>query len=248
VDIDECRLTWPKAISTSNIGGTLKLIDDLITTVGIISVNGGTLDANDQNVTTPYVNYLTTGFGVLYLGNGTWTINGASATSWRLGVTTVNAEGSTIKFTNTTNTAVTFTGGTQTYNNIWFSRGASTASNTITGSNTFNDIKDDGTAAHSLLFTKSTTQIITTFDVSGAGGGGSVRIILDTADGAGTFTLHGTGTTISCDWLDIRRSTVDASPDWYAGSNSLNTASNTNWIFEDAPATVIGPFPTHFRI
>lgn len=167
-------------------------------------------------------------------GNSQWNVSG-SGSAWTMGSNhTIVASTSLIKFTNTSNTAITFAGAGKTYYNIWFSRGASTAANTITGANTFNDFKDDGTAAHSLLFTKSTTNNITTWHVSGAGGG--IRTILDTADSAGTFTLHGNGTTLSADWLDIRRSTVDASPVWYAGANSLNTISNTNWIFTAPPS------------
>lgn len=41
---------------------------------------------------------------------------------------------------------------------------------TISGSNTFADFKDDGSVAHSILFTAGTTQTVTTFTVNGTAG------------------------------------------------------------------------------
>ena len=195
-------------------GGTFQLQDDLTCSRLVMNNAGSTLDIGNHTVS--FTGY-GTGVTMLY-SSGAFTANTG-----------------TYKIIVSGNGNATFAGGGKTYNNIWWARGTSTGSNIITGSNTFNDFKDDGSVAHSLLFTKSTTTTVATWNVNGTGGGGSVRTILDTVDGAGTFTLHGTGTTLSCDWLDIRRSTVDASPKWYAGANSLNTASNTNWIFTAPP-------------
>ena len=223
-------VVFGNSIQVIAYGGTLALVDNLTmgsgrsitTTNGIFSaVNGAT----NSVISTPTL-VINSG-STFTAGSATHLITGTGSVLTTTG--TITASTGTIKFNNTSNSAITFAGGGKTYNNIYFSRGASTGSITISGSNTFNDFKDDGTAAHSLLFTKSTTNHIATWNVNGAGGG--VRTILDTADGAGTFTLNGTGTILSCDWLDIRRSAVDTSPVWYAGANSLDTASNTYWIF-----------------
>jgi hypothetical protein len=237
--------TLPSVV-VQEVGATLTLIDGLTINSVLagqgLTINNGTFTAvNGATNSVISTNAIKMIAGTtLTLGSATHLLTGTGAVF--TGAGTLSASTGTLKITDTSATAITFAGGgLTTYNNIWFSRGTSTASNTITGANTFADIKDDGTGAHSLLFTKSTTTNVTTWHVNGAGGGGSVRIILDTADGAGTFTLHGQGTTLSSDWLDIRRSTVDASPVWYAGANSLNTASNTNWIFTAPPSAPAAP-------
>ena len=225
-------------VTTQNAAYTLQSNLVLTNSQSAITLSSGSFITNGKTLTIPALNCNNAYTKSLDISNSNIEINYAGFMINALDIdatTTFTSTNSTIKFTDTTNGNITFAGGGKTYNNIYFSRGASTGSITITGANTFNDFKDDGTAAHSLLFTKSTTNNVATWNVNGAGGGGSVRTILDTADGAGTFTLHGTGTSLSCDWLDIRRSTVDASPGWYAGANSLNTASNTNWIFTAPP-------------
>jgi hypothetical protein len=232
---------WAKGIWENAPGGTLTLQDSFFTSnaANSFALIRGTFDANGNNFTAPWFDCNNSNIYTINLGNGLWTLT-SSGNNWSGKVNanaTINAADSTIKFTDSTALSKSFTSGGKTFNNFWFAPAAGSADLNIIGGPTFADFKDDGTAAHAVKFTKSTTTNVATFNVNGAGGGGSVRIILDTVDGAGTFTLHCTGAgPISCDWLDIRRSTVDASPLWYAGVNSLNTASNTNWIFTAPPS------------
>lgn len=53
---------------------------------------------------------------------------------------------------------------------------------------------------------------------------------IDTVDGAGTFTLTSSNQQAT-DYMNVIRSTVDASPKWYAGANSTDGTGNTNWLF-----------------
>src|SRR5262249_10848841 len=156
------------------------------------------------------------------------------------GAGVINANASTLKITDISNTAITFAGSGLTYNNIWFSRGASTASNTISGSNTFNDFKDDGNAAHSILFTNGTTQTLNTFTVSGTSGN---QITINSDD---NFTTHALvksgGGIISSDYLNIQHSVATPSCTWFAGANSTNNqgvaTAGSGWLF-NAPSPIV---------
>jgi len=152
---------------------------------------------------------------------------------------TLTMSTSNIQITNSTNTATTFVGNGVTYNNIWFSRGASTATNTITGSNTFSDFKDDGSVAHTISLTSSTTQTVTTFTVSGSSG----NVITLNAVTSGTFaTLSCASGTICRDWLSIKDNHATGGATFYAGANSTNVSGNTGWTFTACPGTGVTTF------
>ena len=204
------------------------------------TITTGTFDANDFNVTTGTFNTNNNNSRVISMGSGTWTITGVGTSAWVVtaGSLTLNAETSTIKFTDSTNNVITFIGGGFTYYIVWWSRGASTASNTIKGSNAYYEFKDTGTAAHSILFTVSTTNTVTLFTVNGSSGN---AITLNSTNGSTTFALVKVGGgRISCDWLNIQHSVATpATGTWYAGANSVNnqaTASaGSGWIFSVPP-------------
>ena len=190
-----------RPITFNGVGGTWTLQDDLDmsgASLRALAVTNGTLDANDHNVKCGS----SSNTGTITMGSGTWEYVGTGNVWTCAG--TVNSETSTIKITNTSDTALSFLGNGKTYNNIWFSRGASTASNTITGSSTFNDFKDDGTAAHSIIFTHGTTTGFTTWNINGADASNLITI---TSDTAATFTLKNNGTApVFAQYLNISKS------------------------------------------
>lgn len=101
---------------------------------------------------------------------GSWTITG-SGSCWNLTTTTnltVTALPSQVKFTDATQTAKVFAGGSKTYGNIWF---ASPTTFKITGSNTFTDFKADPGAI--IQSTAGTTQTAATWSVNGQAATGS---------------------------------------------------------------------------
>lgn len=221
-------------------GGTLTFSDNFTSvthTNRAIVVSNGTLDAatNNVNVTLATSQLVK---GTINMGSGTWEFRTASGAPWTSSVAgnTVNAGTSTIKVTDTGAAGLTFSGGGYTFNNLWFSRGTSTASLTIAGSSTFNDFKDDGTGAHSLLFTTGTTQTVSTFTVSG--GSGHAITINSTTTGTHSLVKSGGGT-ISCDWLNIQHSVATPGTTWYAGANSVNNqataTAGSGWIFTVPP-------------
>jgi hypothetical protein len=222
--------------------GSLNINND--TTTRRVSVTGGTAFtiASGKTLT------LTGG----YTGAGTPTPNTGSITFEIFNTpTTTSFANSIIKFVNTTSGYATFAGNNLTYGTIWFSRGASTGQNRITGSNTISNLIDNGTGAHQLVFgagwngssyTTGGTQTITTvFNVNGSGS--NKRIILNSIAGTGAtaFNLNYTGSgVIECDFLDIRN------------SNGLPNTSPKTWnaygsVTGGSPVTVTGWFIDNAR-
>lgn len=234
-NIDTLGVSVVFAFTVAAPSGTYTLQNDFVSTGSNgIQVSNGTFDCNNKNITAasfgsnyPYTRSIIMASGTITLtssSNG-WSINDLTGLTFDAGT-------STIKYTNTNNNNMTFTGGGLTYNNVWFSRGASTGNITIVDSNTFNDFKDDGTAAHSLLFTAGTTQTVTTFTVSGTAG--NLITINSTTTATHALTKTGGGT-ISCDYLNIQHSVATPSNTWHAGKNSVNNqaiaTAGSGWIF-----------------
>jgi hypothetical protein len=229
-------ITFQGSIFINGVGGTFNLLSDLkIGGTRSFGVNGGAFNANNFNIYAPNFNLGGSSVRSIIMGNGIWNVTGASSGAWLVSGSnlTVTPNSSIIKFTDTTNSAITFVGGSKTYNNVYFSRGASTGNITITGANTFNDFKDDGTAAHSILFTNGTTQTITTMEVSGTAGN---LHTLSNSSGTTVANLTTASAQISNDYLNIAYLNVTPANVWYAGANSHNTGgADTNWIFTAPP-------------
>lgn len=213
--------------------------DIILSSSGVISVQMGTLTVvnggNNYVISAGSLGVNNTS-GVLTLGSSTHLLTGDSTTvgSVMNNATgaTINAGTSTLKITNISNNSVILALGNYTFNNLWFSRGASTGTHGISGNNTFNDIKDDGSAAHTLQFAAGSTTTVSTFTVSGSSGN---AITLNSSTTA-TFALVKTGGgVIACDWLNIQHSVATPSSTWYAGYNSVNNqavaTAGSGWIF-----------------
>jgi hypothetical protein len=222
-----------------------------ITSTGTVNFNTGSSSTSFYNLTfsgsgTKTVGANFTATNQLTLSGGT--LSGSSYTITLSGTGTVfnyssgdfTAGTSTIKMTDTSASSVTFAGGGKTYGNIWFARGTSAGDNIITGSNTFSDFKDDGTAAHSIKFTAGTTTNIASFNVNGTLAGGNTTITSVT----GAFhTLNYIGTGVAAGtYLTISYShATPATYSWYAGATppSSDGGNNTGWIFGPAPCRSI---------
>ena len=207
---------------TINVGtGTLKLSSNL--TLGATRTtffSSGTLDLNGFDHSTGLMgNSGVNDAKTLAHGSNSILLTGVGSV-WNFSTTaalSVTGTG-TIKCTNTSNSAITFTGGSFTYANVWFSRGASTGNITIQNSNTFSDFKDDGTAAHSILFTAGTTQTVTTFTVSGTAG----QLITLNSTTTAVYNITKTTGVVSRDYLNIQHCRAGGGATFYAGVNSTN--------------------------
>jgi len=133
---------------------------------------------------------------------------------------------SKIEITNTSNTAITFGGGTWPYYEVVFNRGASTATNTINGSNVFTNFRDLGTAAHTISFVGGTTQTIGHFDVKGTPGN---VVTLTRSSASATYVSKSPRGIVTCDYVTVTNLFTDDINTWFAGPNSTVTNS-ANWI------------------
>lgn len=236
-------VSFSRPMTFDGVGGTWNFQDTF--TGGAarrVTVTNGTLNFNNQNIT---VGLITVGTGAtLTMGSGTLELTGTGSTTANINASaTINCDTSTIKVTDPSASAVTLALGGMTYNNLWFARGASVGSHTITGNNIFNDLKDDGSVAHSLIFSNSTTTQVETFTVSGNAG----QLVTITSSGTAIHTLtapsRSNASPISCDYLDISHSVTVQANTWYAGNNSVDnqavTTAGSGWIFT-APVVVGG--------
>jgi len=161
-------------------------------------------------------------------------VNSNHSSVWRFNTGaftgTISAGTSTIKFTDTTSNTKTFAGGGKTYNNFWFAPGSSAGALNVVNSNTFNDFKDDGSVAHSVLFTAGTTTTVTTFTVSGSSGN-VITIGSITAANHNLVGPTGPKRTFNNDWLSVSRSQASPSNTFFAGANSTDGGNNSGWVF-----------------
>lgn len=223
-------ITFTGRINTTCGAGTYTQQDDI--TVSQNSSNAfettssGTWDANGHNITLTGASggFLLGGGTTVKLGSGTWETQGTGG--WNAGATIVDG-GSTIKFSNSTATAMTFQGGNNSvYGTVWWARGASTGNITINTGSIYAVFKDTGTAAHSLIFQTGTTIVHTfgsfvatgsvgnliTVKSSSAGTGAKFRATCPFFAGANTTSVSGnTGVVfaagygnINCDWLSMQ--------------------------------------------
>jgi hypothetical protein len=223
------------ALQTGSLG-TLQLLGSL--TMGTangseISVSSGTLNLNGYNVSVAEI--VVNGGTLTCTGSETITLTATGyGAPWTFSSGTLNLASSTIEFTDATSGGIAFNGGGGTYHNVYFHRGSSTGSITIAGSNTFSSFKDDGTAAHSILFTAATTQTVATFPVSGRSG----NLVTINSTSTATHTLSCASGTINCNYLSIQHSVATGGATWNAGANSTNNqavaTAGSGWVFGGA--------------
>lgn len=227
--------TWPRMRIDSTASYSLQ---DALLCSGNLTLDG-TFTTNNFNVTCGQVSNASSGStGVISMGSSLWTINGAggNAASWNIGDAsiTVNAGTSTIKITDTSNTSTTNNFGSRSMYNLWFDRGGSTAFNRIDGSNTFNQFKDTGTAAHEIRFLNSSTQTIADWQVNG--NPGQLITIRSTGGSTQHNLVKSGGGVVSSSYLSVINSVATPGTTWYAGTTSTDAGNNSGWIFTAPPA------------
>lgn len=236
---------------------TTQLGDDLYmsyattstTTMGLF-VTSGTFDANNKNLFIP--NFSSTGstIRVVTMGSGTWNINNtgiSSSSGWVFWVIsgsniTLNSNTSTIKCICTNGSMnARFDGGGYVYYNLWWARGAATAGYVnymLTGSNSFNELKDDGTTSHNLTFGGGVATTVTTFNVNGASN--FARITLE-SNGSNN-TLSKASGIVNCVYLNIQHSIATGGATW----NATNSINNNNIPTAGSGWNIISPFAGFF--
>lgn len=219
--------------------GTMTFQDDFTNTSSAgLAHNSGTIDANNKNVNIVSYDASPAGTKTLTMGSGTWTLSG-TGTVWNASnLTTLNANTSVIKLTDTSASTCVFAGSGKTYSTLWLARGTSSGINTISGSNIFAILKDTGTVAHTTRFAAGTTQTISTasgWQISGNSG----QLITINSTTTGTHTLSCASGNVSADYLNIQHSIAQGGASWYAGANSTDNqavaTAGSGWIFTAPP-------------
>jgi hypothetical protein len=195
--------------------GTRSLLGDFITT-GSTTFFLGTFNSNNYNIKFSGINIYANrifNFGMSIIES---TLNLTFNSGNSSGVV-FNGD-YTWKFTGN---AKTFNGGGLTYNNVEF-LGTPT---TITGSNTFNNLKL--TAGKTVNFTAGTTQTINS--LSGDGISGSLITIQSTVAGS-PFTISKASGTLTKNYYSIKDCTATGGATFVA-YNSTNVSGNTGWLY-----------------
>lgn len=233
--LDSGGLTWSKKLVVSVFTGTLTLAGDLIIggTDKELQITSGTFSAvnggNNYNVTCG--GFYNSTNATVYMGSGTWEINGRYGRWVCASGTTLYCGISTIKATGTLAVNFEFTGGSHTYYNMWNATTGAYVFN-FTGNNIFNDFKID--AGRTVKFANSTTTTVNTFTALGTSGS---HITLSNTSSTTHATLKkaGGGVISDCDYVDSTYLTGSPDNTWYMGANSTNTDC-TN-MYTSAPVT-----------
>jgi len=221
--------TIPAQVTFNGVGGTWTL-QDALTSTGTITLSNGTFNTNGKAVSGTTFSSNNSNTRALTLGATTFTCTGSGGSAFTIATTTgmtLSAGTSTISMTSAS--SKTFAGGGLTYYNL--NQGGAGAL-TISGSNTFNDIKNT-VQPNTVTFTISTTQTVSNFSLTGTAG----NLITINSSSAGTqATLSKSSGTVSCNYLSIKDSAATGGASWYAGTTSTNVSGNTGWIFTAPPA------------
>ncbi len=214
-------------------GGSMLILQDALT-IDSLTITRGTFNANGQNVTLAGFSGEGTETRGVTLGAGTWTVTG-TLYQWELRFIiglTWDATGSTLKFTGSAAT-VYMRSGTLVYNNIWVAPGAGTSGFQLAYTSNVSCtgyFKDDGTAAHSILFTAGTTTTAAQFLISGNPG---ALHTIGSITAAGHILAKSGGGIVNLSNVSVSYSTASPALTFYAGPTppSVNGGNNSGWTF-----------------
>ena len=224
-------ITFTNPILINAPGGTLTLAATFVSS-STCNLTRGTLAGSTLDFTCTAFNSSNSNVRTLNMGSGTWTMN-STGNAWTLATATnltFSANTATLVISNTSATAKTFAGGSQTaYNVVTFSGD----NITVTGSNTFGTFNlNTAGLTNGLLLTAGTTQTMTTFASNGSAG--NLAKMVSSAGGSAATVSKASGT-VSEDYMSLQDSTATGGASWYAGANSTNVSGNTGWTFTAPP-------------
>jgi hypothetical protein len=216
--------------SGDGISGTLTL-QDALTSSGIVTLNRGTLDFNDQNVTMATFDSSTNTYTrTLSMGDGEITVNSTAAVNkWNIatGSFTLNKDNSTLILTNSGTNAQSITGGGKTYDGLTI-KGAGVYTLTFNDANTWNTMLIDRSEAAKTI-AGNVIQTVTNLTIPVSGTTQVTITNVDFVKSSGTVALG---------YVTISGSVVDgvgSGAAFYAGATppSVNGGSNSGWNFTE---------------
>lgn len=230
--ITSAALSYGQIISINAPLSTITLSDNLTSTNTTgTSLTQGTLNLNNNTLSTGLFSSNNTNVRALKMGTGTITLTGTGSI-WNATTSTnftVTPESSNIIVSDTSATAKTFAGGGLTYNNLTIAGGAGGAPITFTGSNKFNTFSATNTTGFTITFTAGTTTTVNNWNITGTSG----NIVTLGSSTTSAYTIAKTGTNVfSGRYLNI--SYMTASPTTFSAFNSTNGGNNTGVTFDAA--------------
>jgi hypothetical protein len=213
------------AIKVIGAGGTTKFVSAINNGSKNITVSGGTIDTNGQEVTCGKFGFATSTTGKL--GASKIICNGTGEAWSVVEGTTIEAGTSTIELTDNTETAKKFHGGGKTYSTVILA-GQSTE---MQGSNTFTNLRVNtrGSQAKVTKFEKSSTTTITGEFTTNATEAEKVKITSSLAGKAWKLKL-GAAKTIELTAVELEDSTGEGGGT-FRDINGRNLGGNTGWTF-----------------
>jgi hypothetical protein len=237
--------TFTQNGATISTGGTfrfrstdsiIELGSDMNTPTAEVNIDRGTFTTNNYTITSNRFSNATVNPATLNMGSSTINIVNNNALPYTLSNTDAafvyNGADATINI-GTSTLARTIAGGDKSLGILNYVVSGSTASLSITGSNTFKEINfRDASNARSLLFTAGTTTTITNaFNVQGTAG----KLMTIGSVTAANHTISDSSNSIDIDYVSVSRSTGVGANGLYAGDNSVDGGNNTNWYFKKRP-------------
>ena len=234
--------TFDFPITFNGAGGTWVLQDAMtLGSTRSLTLTNGTLDLNAMTLTVGASFVTATGTKNLTFNGGSLVCPAATTTAFNNAVPlnfTTTAGTGTGSIVMTAATAKTFVGGDSTFNCALVQGG--TGALTISGSNTFLDIKNT-TQPATVTFTSGTTTTVSSFSLSGTSGN---LITINSSTPATAATLSKASGTVNVSYCNIVDSTATGGAAWYA-ANSTDGGGNTGWIFA-ALVSIVSQFFAFF--
>jgi len=219
----------------NGFGGTFTL-QDTFSSTGTFALTSGTLDSNNQAITSGQFTNSSTNTRALTLGTTTWTILSTSGTFWNTTASafTGSMEFSTIVLSQASSTTRQFTGGGQAYGTLTYTVASSTGQLTLTGGNSFVNLNVSG-GTRTLAIPTGSTTTVANFNVFGTAG----NVVGVVSANAGTRAVLNRlrGVPVSTDYVAFQDIAYAIPYGFYAGVNSTDNGNNLNVIFT-TPATV----------
>ena len=231
------------AIASITVLGSTVLLDD-VTTIEIDVYGGGTLDFNGFNVTCSeiYLDWSELTQPILYMGSGTINVDYRIENNNGL----IEGETSTISISDTSIQIQTRGVGESNYNDVNIKCTSSTPSVeeyyiALIGDMSFNTLTIDSSDDPQIVIV-SDGSVITVTDIVAVGTSGKEITIAsldsDLWELGGQFTLSVASGDVECDYLDLSGSVATGGATFYAGTNSVDSGGNENWIFGDGEVNV----------
>lgn len=227
-------ITFP--IEINAVGGTVQL-GDAFNSNSSVSVDYGTFDANNYNVTCSVFVLSGATTRTVTMGSGLWTLTGTSSV-WSASITTnltFNKNTANILLSNTSTSARTFNPGDLAYNKLTIGGSTGTSTTTIgsgigSGIFSFTELASTKTVAHTILFS-SDIGTIDTWSITGTIG--NVVTVNSTTTTRRNFYL--TNATSGINYLSVSNIGELNGSKFAVGVNSTDGGNNFNVYFSALP-------------